>query len=139
MFKPEFILRILRFGFVGTVVTGIFMTLNWWFALRLTPDLAYLAAYPLAVGVHFCLNKWWTFSDRGGLRARQVSEYLGMMLVVFLIQTAVFKAVTHFTAVPPWIASGIATVAQMALSFLYMQRRIFSRAERRPGPSWETD
>jgi putative flippase GtrA len=132
MFKPEFILKILRFGIVGTVVTGIFMGLNWWFGFHLNADLAYIAAYPLAVGVHFCLNKWWTFCDRGAVRARQLSEYFWLMLVAFLIQTAVFKAVTYFTTVAPWVASGVATVAQMALSFLVMQRRIFAGA-RPPG------
>jgi putative flippase GtrA len=128
MFKQELILRLVRFGVVGGGVTLVFMGLNWWFAPRLGPDLAYLAAYPLAVGLHFCLNKWWTFGDQGAVKSRQVSEYLVMMLVAFLIQTAVFKALTHFTQLAPWLASGVATVAQMALSFVVMQRRVFAPA-----------
>lgn len=126
MFKQEFIFRVLRFGMVGALVTGVFMALNWLFAPRLGPDLAYLAAYPLAVGLHFCLNKWWTFGDRGGVRTRQISEYLLMMVIAFAIQTAVFKALIHFTNTPSWLASGIATVAQMVMSFLFMQRRVFA-------------
>ncbi|MBC7368468.1 MAG: GtrA family protein [Undibacterium sp.] len=128
MFKQELILRLLRFGFVGGGVTLVFMGLNWLFAPRLGADLAYLAAYPLAVALHFCLNKWWTFGDQGAVKKRQAAEYLGMMLVAFLIQTAVFKALILYTTVPPWLASGIATVAQMALSFLVMQRRVFAPA-----------
>lgn len=127
MFKHELIFRALRFGVVGGAVTIVFMGLNWWFADRgFSADLAYLAAYPLAVALHFGLSKWWTFGDRGAVRTRQVSEYLVMMVVVFLIQTAVFKALTHFTSLAPWLASGVATVAQMVLAFLAMYRRVFA-------------
>ncbi|HWA10177.1 MAG TPA: GtrA family protein [Opitutaceae bacterium] len=119
-------LKILRFGVVGAAVTLSFMGLNWWFAPRLGPDLAYLVAYPLAVGLHFSLNKIWTFRAPGPVRGRQVSEYVVMMVVAFLIQTAVFKALTHFTPLASWLASGVATVAQMGFSFLMMSRRVFA-------------
>jgi putative flippase GtrA len=128
MFKPELLHRLLRFGITGGGVTLVFMGLNWWFAPRLGADLAYLAAYPIAVVLHFCLNKWWTFGDRGAVRTRQLSDYLVMMVVAFLIQTAVFQALIHFTPLASWLASGVATVAQMALSFLWMQRRVFAPA-----------
>lgn len=126
MFKQELVRRVARFAVVGGAVTLVFMGLNWLFGHRLTADFAYLAAYPLAVGLHFCLSKWWTFGDRNAVRKRQVSEYLGMMLIAFLVQTAVFKLLTHFTSLAPWIASGVATIAQMAFSFLVMHRRIFA-------------
>ena len=128
MLPRALLYRLLRFGIVGGGVTLVFMGLNWWFARWLSADLAYLAAYPLAVALHFCLNKWWTFGDQGAVRTRQVSEYLAMMLVAFLIQTAVFKILTHFTTLAPWMASGVATVAQMALAFLFMHRRVFPAA-----------
>lgn len=128
MFKPELIRRVLRFATVGGLVTGVFMGLNWLLAPRLGADRAYFAAYPVAVGLHFCLNKWWTFGNQGAPRRRQISEYLVMTLVAFLIQTAVFKALMYFTPVPSWLASGMATVAQMALSFVVMHRRIFAPA-----------
>lgn len=105
------------------------MGLNWLFAPKLGASLAYFAAYPLAVGLHFCLNKWWTFADKSGVKKRQVSEYLVLMVVAFVIQTAVFKALIYFTTIAPWLASGVATVAQMALSFIAMQRRIFVPAK----------
>jgi len=126
MFKPELIRRVMRFSVTGGLVTLVFMGLNWFFAPRLGADGAYLAAYPFAVGLHFSLNKWWTFGNQGTPRSRQVSEYLLMTLVAFLIQTAVFKVLIHFTPLPSWLASGLATVAQMALAFVVMHRRIFA-------------
>src|SRR4051812_22798180 len=105
MLKQELILRLLRFGVTGGLVTLVFMGLNWCFEPRLGADLAYLAAYPLAVILHFCLNKWWTFGDQGAVKTRQLSEYLAMMVVAFLIQTTVFKLLIHYTTLPSWLAS----------------------------------
>jgi putative flippase GtrA len=133
MFKQELLRRGLRFACVGGAVTLVFMGLNWAFAPSLGADWAFFVAYPFAVGLHFCLNKWWTFGDGRKIQSRQVSEYLVLMAVAFLIQTAVFKLVIHFTALAPWLASGVATVAQMALSFLAMQRRIFNGEPERAG------
>jgi putative flippase GtrA len=126
MFKQEFILKVIRFGVVGSTVTGAFMGLNWLFAPSLGPDLGYLVAYPLAVVLHFCLNKWWTFNDGSPVKKKQVGEYLLLTLVIFLIQTGIFKLLLHFTAMPSWLASGLATVAQMVLAFVVMQRRVFA-------------
>jgi len=128
MFKQELLFKLVRFGLVGGVVTATFMALNWLFAPRLGADLAYLAAYPLAVALHFCLNKWWTFADTSTVHRKQLSEYLGLMVIAFLIQTAVFKALIAFTPLASWLASGVATVAQMALAFLVLQRRVFAPA-----------
>lgn len=126
MFKPELLQRVLRFGIVGLVVMLVFMGLNWTFAHWLAADWAFLAAYPLSLALHFCLSKWWTFGSARRTSGRQVGEYLVMVGVTFLVQAAVFKAVTHFTPLAPWLAAGVANVAQMAITFLAMQRRIFA-------------
>jgi putative flippase GtrA len=128
MLQLEFMRRVLRFGLVGTTVTLFFMGLNWLLAPRLGTDVAFFAAYPPTVALHFSLNKWWTFRDRSAMRSKQVSEYLAMTVVAFLIQSAVFKLLMHFTPLASWLASGVATVAQMALAFLVMQFRVFGTA-----------
>ena len=118
--------RVLRFGLVGSTVTLFFMGLNWLLAPRLGTDVAFFAAYPPTVALHFSLNKWWTFRDQSAMRSKQVSEYLIMTLIAFLIQSTVFKLLMHFTPMASWVASGLATVAQMALAFLIMQFRVFA-------------
>lgn len=128
MFKPEFIRRVLRFALVGGFVMGVFMGLNWLLAPKLGADGAFLAAYVPAVALHFCLNKWWTFGCERTDSARQVGEYLVMVLVTFLIQAVVFKTLTHFTPLPSWLAAGVANAAQMIVTFLVMQRRVFASA-----------
>src|ERR1700712_615267 len=91
MFKPELVLRVVRFGIVGVMVMLVFMGLNWLLAPHLGKDVAFIVAYVPAVALHFCLNKWWTFGNARAGSRRQVGEYLLMVLVTFLIQAAVFK------------------------------------------------
>jgi hypothetical protein len=54
-----------------------------------------------------------------------VGEYLAMVAVAFVIQWGVFKALSVWTAWPGWLEAGLANAAQMALTFIVMQRRIF--------------
>lgn len=126
MLKPEIISRVARFGMVGVIVTLFFMGMNWFLAPRLGVNVAFFASYPPTVLLHFSLNKWWTFRDQSSVGARQVSEYLMMTLVAFLLQAGAFKLIMHFTTMPSWLASGAATVAQMALAFFVMQFRVFA-------------
>ncbi len=128
MLNSELMRRVLRFGLVGSTVTLFFMGLNWWLAPRLGADLAFFAAYPPTIALHFSLNKWWTFRDRSAVGRRQVSGYFLMTLAAFLIQTTCFKLLTHFTPMASWVASGVSTVAQMALAFVVMQFRVFATA-----------
>jgi putative flippase GtrA len=128
MFKPELVRRVFRFAIVGGVVMLVFMGLNWLLAPLLGADAAFFAAYAPAVALHFCLNKWWTFGSTRTDSGRQVGEYLLMVLATFLIQTAVFKLLMHFTPLPSWLAAGAANAAQMVITFLVMQRRIFTGA-----------
>lgn len=128
MFKPELILRVLRFAAVGVVVMAFFMGMNWLFGRVVHAQVAFLLAYPPAVMLHFCLSKWWTFGDRSTVSRRQVSEYILMVLVTFGLQWVVFTTVMMATRAPGWLAAGVANAVQMIVTFLVMQRRIFARA-----------
>lgn len=121
-------LKVARFGVVGGAVTAFFMGLNWLLAPRLGADVAFLAAYPPTVLLHFCLNKWWTFRDQSEVGRRQVSEYLLMTVAAFIIQAGGFKLLTTFTPMPSWLASGVSTVAQVVLAFVVMHLRVFASA-----------
>ena len=124
--KQEFILKLLRFGLVGGTVTLVQMGLTkvftgWWGDQK-----GYLIAYPFALTVHFLLNKWWTFGSKRRDSAKQVSEYLVMAGVTFLIQWGIYSAVVKFTPITPAFASLIANAAQMAITYVAMDRRIFA-------------
>lgn len=128
--------RILRYAVVGVTVMAVFTSLNWLLGLRFGKDLAFLLAYPPAVGLHFWLNKHWTFGCRRTDAKRQISEYVVMVAATFLVQAAVFGILTRLAALPGWIAAGIANAAQMLITFLAMQYRIFKpRPEAGEDPS----
>jgi len=120
--------KLVRFGVVGLTVMGVFMGLNWWLAPNLGRQLGFIIAYIPSLALHFCLNKFWTFGCARTNVARQVSEYIFMVVVTFLIQWSVFTALGAVTSWPSWLNAGAANVAQMAVSFMMMQRRVFSPA-----------
>lgn len=123
-------LRMMRFALVGATVMATFMALNWLFGHAFGKQAAFLLSYPPALGLHFYLNKRWTFGcDRSDTR-RQVGEYLVMVAATFIVQWAVFTALTNWSTMPGWLAAGLANAAQMGITFVVMQRRIFAvRAE----------
>jgi putative flippase GtrA len=126
MFKQELVLQVARFALVGGTVTATFMGLNKFLGPRLGKNRAFLAAYPPAVALHFCLNKWWTFGNRGSTTATEASHYLELTLVAFVIQWGAFQLLTRFTRMRPWLASGAATAAQMVISFVVLRVWIFA-------------
>jgi putative flippase GtrA len=135
MRNPEMLRRLVRYAVVGTVVLLVFTGLNWLWGLRFGKDTSFLLAYPPAVGLHFWLNKHWTFGCRRADAGRQVSEYLVMVLVTFLVQAAVFATLTRLTDLPGWVAAGMSNAAQMIITFLAMQYRIFRPAPGAKDPS----
>jgi len=127
MFKHELIARILRFGVVGGVVMLVFAGLNALFGLWLGKQGAFFAAYPPAVALHFCLSKWWTFACASTDFGRQVREYLAMVLVAFLVQWGIFSLLVAWLGLAGWLAAVAANAAQLIITFLAMQLRIFAR------------
>lgn len=125
MIQPELFWKLLRFGAVGGAVMLFFAGENWilrhWFGTQAS----FLIAYPPAIGLHFLLNKYWTFGDTKSTGTRQVSEYLVMVAVTFVIQWLVYTAVVKWTSIPSPLAACIANAAQIAITFVVMNRRIF--------------
>jgi putative flippase GtrA len=118
--------RVMRFAVVGGTVMVIFSALNWFFGRWMGRQAAFLVSYPPAIALHFCLNKWWTFGCQRTDATRQISEYLVMVAVTFLLQWAVFTALSAWTPLPGWLAAAVANAAQMVVTFVVMQRRVFA-------------
>ena len=88
------------------------------------------ARYPLTGGG---ADAW--AQDKRTDAARQVTEYLGMVAVTFVVQYAFFWLAHERFGWPGWFSAGFANAAQMALSFVIMQRRVFAGAKAGPGGS----
>ena len=129
MLNRALLTKLLRFGVVGIIVMVAFMGMNAGFSrfLGLGKMAAFFAAYPPALCLHFLLNKRWTFESKAAASRKQVGEYLVMVGTTLVIQWVVFAAVTaHWPLLPGWVGAGAANAAQMAVSFLVMQRRVFA-------------
>lgn len=131
-------MRLARFGVVGATVMLVFMALNGLFGRWVGAQVAFLSAYPPAVLVHFCLNKWWTFEDRRKVDARQVREYVVASVITFAIQWPVFTLAHTVLGAPGWLAAGIANGTQMVVSFVLLQMRVFA-ARRAAGSGREAE
>jgi putative flippase GtrA len=127
LLQSEHFHRLLRYALVGLLVLGVFTGLNWLFGRQFGKDLSFILAYPPAAALHFWLNKKWTFGCKRTDSSRQVSEYLVMALATFAVQALVFKALTAETNLPGWAAAMSASVAQMSITFVAMQFKIFKK------------
>ncbi|WP_404421253.1 GtrA family protein [Nibricoccus sp. IMCC34717] len=121
------VLQILRFVIVGGTVTCVFMALNHVLHRRLGRNGAFLVAYPPSVALHYLLNKLWTFQDKTPTGGEQLTHYLLLTAVAFVIQWGMYQLLTRFTRLPAWLASGAATAAQMALAFVAMRAWVFAK------------
>jgi putative flippase GtrA len=121
--------RVVRFGIVGGTVTIVFMGLNALFGryLGLSPTLAYLAAYPPALFLHYTLNKLWAFGDSRKTSRRHLVEYLLAVAITFAIQWPCFQLLHAYLHFRGWIAAGGANVLQMAASFALLKWRVFKQ------------
>ncbi|HTL69069.1 MAG TPA: GtrA family protein [Lacunisphaera sp.] len=124
--KPELVRRLVRFAVVGATVMIFFMGLNWLLGRWVSPTAAFLIAYPPALALHYSMNKWWTFGCARTDTARQVSEYLVMVAITFVVQYGIFWLAHDLLGLVGWLAAGVANAGQMALTFVIMQRRVFA-------------
>jgi len=122
--------RLVRFGIVGGTVTVVFMGLNALFSryFGFSPTLAFLAAYPPALFLHYTLNKLWTFGDSRKTSRRHLAEYLVSVAITFAIQWPCFQVLHAYLHIRGWIAAGGANVLQMAASFALLKWRVFKQA-----------
>lgn len=126
MVNQDLFRRVARFAVVGGTVMVLFSALNWFLGQWLGRQAAFLVSYPPAIALHFCLNKWWTFGCQRTDAARQIGEYLVMVAVTFLLQWAVFTALSAWTPLSGWLAAAMANAAQMIVTFVIMQRKVFT-------------
>ena len=121
--------RLVRFGIVGFTVTLVFMGLNAVMTrgVGFGPQAGFCAAYPFALGLHFTLNKLWTFGKRGAVTRKQLLEYLAAALVTFLIQYPSFVLLQRVIGLPNWAAAGGANVIQMGVSYSLLRARVFGK------------
>ncbi len=127
MIRKEHVAQVCRFLVVGGTVMVFNVSLVWLLSRWLGRQASFLLAYPPTLAIHFSLHKWWTFGCRRTDTVRQVTEYLALVAVTFVIQWVVYTTLGALTSLPPWMCAGGAIAAQMSVNFLVMRQRVFAR------------
>lgn len=119
--------RFVRFCATGLVVAGFDFGLIWIF-VHFMPRLAAVSvAYPIAVGLHFCLSRWWVFAVSNEPVRAQLPRFLVVVLLCWICTVGVTAAAKATVTPSIFVAKAIAIPFATLLSFLLMRQRVFLR------------
>jgi putative flippase GtrA len=103
--------RFLKSLAVGATAFGVQAGVLWVLKRFLAPLTAFSWAYGCSVVTHYSLNRFWALRSERRDSGRQLLEYVGTVLIGWLIQSTVFRFCIHtvgmgimwanFFAVPP--------------------------------------
>ncbi len=109
--------RVAKFGIVGVLNTsidlGLFTVLHFW--LGMAPLSANTISYGSGILNSFCLNKFWTFSDRRASRRVpfQFPLFLGLNLAALGLSNLTLWLLD------PWLGTFAAKVASIGVTFMW--------------------
>jgi putative flippase GtrA len=92
----------------------------------LAPEVSFSIAFLIALAAHFTFSKFWTFRDRSAAWGRQISQYLLVAMMNYLIQLAVFQSAMSFLGMRVFGANAMAILVGAAVGFLLMHSWVFS-------------
>ena len=123
--------RLLRFGIVGVLNTGVDVALYAVLALGLGwhPVLANTASYAAGTVCSFVINRAWTFADRrgGAAAGRQFLRFLGVNLATLAIGNLAIALLLAFGA-GPMAAKGVSVLLCFAINYALTRRFVFNAA-----------
>jgi putative flippase GtrA len=123
-----FVIRLLKFGFVGGTVTIVNLGILALTSHFLDPYTAFLVAYVPSVILHFTLNKQWVFRCGRQDLMRQILQYSAVAAMNFAINFALYALAFHFITRSTLIANLIAIPPTTLLGYLLFQKHVFHSA-----------
>ncbi|MEY2407790.1 MAG: GtrA-like protein [Verrucomicrobiota bacterium] len=125
MFDRDTLGKAFRFCLTGGFVCCVDMAMLWVWSRFTPPRVAVSIAYLIAVGVHFCLNKWWVFQNRSGAARVQVVSYAITVGACWLCMFVLFLLSLRFLTSNIFVAKLIALPPTTMLSFVLMRFFVF--------------
>lgn len=123
--------QIARFSFVGILVLGVDFALIWLFKQMMPRLLAVSLAYPIAVAVHFHLNKRWVFRNQAPTSLGQLIRYAVVVCLCWATTVLVVGSALRWLTANVYLAKLIAIPPATGLSFLLMRRFVFTQPTER--------
>ena len=124
--------RMVRFGIVGTAMTGLHLVLFSLLVPLTTPELANGAAFLVATQVNFVVSYLWTWSSRRplgqetvGYVLRRAVLFTGAAVVGFGVNAVAFSLAYRLLGFEPLVSAVVATGASATATFLLGARVVF--------------
>jgi putative flippase GtrA len=116
----------MRAGGTGATVTALNFASLWILVHFFGPRVSFSLAFLIALAAHFTLSKFFTFRDRSSAWVRQISQYLIVAAISYVIQLAVFQSALSFLGLPVLGANAAAVLVGTIVGFLLMHSWVFS-------------
>ena len=120
--------KLARFCAVGGLVAAADFGLIWLFVHGLPRLGAVALAYLLAVGLHFCLNRWWVFAASQSPPITQLKRYGLVVAVCWLCTVAVTAFCLAALTANVFLAKAAAIPPATLLGFILMRNYVFRPA-----------
>jgi putative flippase GtrA len=117
--------KVTRAGVAGATVAALNFVSLWILVHFFGPRVSFSLAFLIALAAHFALSKFWTFRDRSAAWGRQISQYLIVAMISYLIQLAVFQSALSFLGLPVLGANAVAILVGAVVGFLLMHSWVF--------------
>ena len=117
--------RFARFLVVGGTVFGVQVLTITLFLQWMGANLAFTLSFLCSTLTHYCLNRFWALPSVRQDTARQLTEYVGTVILSYVISFAIFHlCVDGFGLGKIW-ATAIAVPPATVVVFLLLNYRVF--------------
>lgn len=114
----EEIRRMIRFGIVGVLNTGIFFVFFFLFLniLSINYLVATTLSYFIAIVNSFILNRNWTFASRGKFRKKFV-KFVIVNIVAIIVNSLMMFLLVDLGGIHPWVAQVMTICVTMCVNY----------------------
>jgi putative flippase GtrA len=127
--------RFVRFLGVGGLSAAAQFSVLWLLVDRVRADVGFTVAYAVSVVTHYLLAKFWALPSERQDAARQLAEYLGVVVISYAINLGAFKLCHDGLGLSVMWATAAAVPPATVVVFLLLNFRVFrmrlSAGERR--------
>jgi putative flippase GtrA len=117
--------RFMRFLVVGGTAYGVQVLAIKLFLLWLGTNLAFTLSFGCSTLTHYSLNRFWALPSARQDTARQAREYLGAVVISYLMNLGVFHLCLDAFGMGKVLATAVAVPPSTVVVFLLLNHRVF--------------
>ena len=121
--------RFARFLAVGATAYGVQVLAIKVFLLWLGTNAAFSLSFLCSTAAHYCLNRFWALPSARHDSWRQFREYLGAVVISFIINFSVFHLCLDVFGLGRIWATAVAVPPSTVVVFLLLNYRVFRKRD----------